>query len=851
MTVRKPPRLFFSYSHDSSSHDARVLALAKRLAGHGCDCHLDQYEPNPAEGWPQWMDRQLDAADFVLIVCTASYYRKAKAGRRTRSGRGVKFESVLVVGDLYTAGMWNDRFIPVLFEDLPEKLILRPLRGYTRYRVEQPAGYEALLRHLTGQPLHPRPQPGKVPDLPPAGGPARERQAAAGAKRQPIVRGPASAPAAETPAGPVTGGRHALLIAIDRYPNLPGHNQLGSCVNDAQALAWLLLSRFSFRDRDIERLMDAAATQGGIRAAVTRLLERVGPEDVVVLYYSGFGSVAGNEDVLEGTIVPYDSGRAPSPVLDIGDHEIGLWLRRLADRCAHVAFVFDSCHSGQILRDGFGAKERYVGPTPSLAGSLGQEGSADSLDHLASRCVLLTACAPHEAAFTLPAEQAGGVSHGAFTYRLCQALARARGGTTYRELFEELVPLVSTDLPSQHPQFRGDGSIPIFGLFNLESRRDVPIRQAAGRLGTVVLAAGVASGVTAGSTWDVYPPGRERFDPAVSPLGRVEVTRVSDLESEARLVSGSLGAAGAPGAPPARAVESTRRYGEMVYPVEIRLPASPSPPHLEAVQRLRAAIARSRVLRLHRDDGMAAARVYLLPARRAVHDGPVPALGPLAEDTWAVVGRDGELLLPPLAASEAEVEATLVGRLDRRARCQFVMDLTDPGGPLTGQVRLALLGREGDRWVERGVDPGGPAPSEPVFCNGERMAFQIAHTHSAPLYFFLLDLGLSGAVTMIYPTAGGNHEPAPAERATLVGTKPGEELTLHLPAGFPVAGTRAARQRGWLETLKLFATTHADGHPVGRLLEITLQGYGLRSATAGQAGEGQWTVVQRSFRLLP
>jgi hypothetical protein len=81
VTARSHPRLFLSYSRDSADHDARVLALAERLADDGCICALDQYEPNPKEGWPQWMDRQLDDADFVLVICTEGYYRKAKAGR--------------------------------------------------------------------------------------------------------------------------------------------------------------------------------------------------------------------------------------------------------------------------------------------------------------------------------------------------------------------------------------------------------------------------------------------------------------------------------------------------------------------------------------------------------------------------------------------------------------------------------------------------------------------------------------------------------------------------------------------------------------------------------------------------
>jgi hypothetical protein len=177
MKKAQPLRAFISYSRDSPQHCERVLALAERLAADGCACALDQWEPNPAEGWPAWMDRQLDEADFVLVVCTPGYYRKAKAGRRPAAGLGVRFESVLILNDLYQAEMWNERFVPVLFEDLDPTQILRPLRGYTRHRVDREDGYEDLLRQLTGQPRLRPPRPGKLRRLPPRarpGGPAGE-----------------------------------------------------------------------------------------------------------------------------------------------------------------------------------------------------------------------------------------------------------------------------------------------------------------------------------------------------------------------------------------------------------------------------------------------------------------------------------------------------------------------------------------------------------------------------------------------------------------------------------------------------------------------------------------------------
>ena len=369
--------------------------------------------------------------------------------------------------------------------------------------------------------------------------------------------------------------------------------------------------------------------------------------------------------------------------------------------------------------------------------------------------------------------------------------------------------------------------------------------------------------MTAGSTWVLYPPSTKSLASGARPLGRLEVTRVLALESEARLLEGEMGVAGG------RAVEQTHRYGEARFDVEIDVGATRLPAALAA---LRAGIEASSLLRLHRDEGTtAAARIYLLPARAgALAGAAVPAAGALPRDSWAVVGADGELSMRVHAAAELGVLTLLLENLEKRARYRAAMELADPGGSLSGRVDLEVLGREGERWVERGVDDQGVTRSEPSFRAGERIAFRITHCHPAPLFFYLLDFGLSGAISLIYPAMGGQQKPVSRDGATLVGTGAGEEITLCLPAGFPYGGDSAAQRTGWLETVKLFATTEeadfsalvqrtvrdaapppADS-PLSRLLRTSLAGHGKREMeVARPAAPGDWTVIQRSFRLLP
>ncbi|HEV2964908.1 MAG TPA: toll/interleukin-1 receptor domain-containing protein, partial [Candidatus Angelobacter sp.] len=64
------PKVFISYSHDSSEHQDRVRQLADRLRCDGIDACIDQYTPAPPQGWPMWTEEQIRTADYVLLVCS-------------------------------------------------------------------------------------------------------------------------------------------------------------------------------------------------------------------------------------------------------------------------------------------------------------------------------------------------------------------------------------------------------------------------------------------------------------------------------------------------------------------------------------------------------------------------------------------------------------------------------------------------------------------------------------------------------------------------------------------------------------------------------------------------------------
>lgn len=144
------PVVFISYSHDSEAHREQVLGFAQRLRVDGFDTRLDRFLPgSPPEGWPRWMLDQLDAADFVLLVCTETYYRRFRGHEVPGLGKGVDWEGSLITLEIYEARSKTQKFVPVLFSEAEAHFVPEPLRGQTHYLLDS-NGYAAIVDFLAG-----------------------------------------------------------------------------------------------------------------------------------------------------------------------------------------------------------------------------------------------------------------------------------------------------------------------------------------------------------------------------------------------------------------------------------------------------------------------------------------------------------------------------------------------------------------------------------------------------------------------------------------------------------------------------------------------------------------------------
>ncbi len=168
-TAQRPKRVLISYAQESDDHRARIRKLADQLRAHGIDAMIDQYEPHPPEGWPLWMERQIEHADFVLVVCTEIYRQRADGTEQPGRGLGVAWEADLIREELYRSAHRNERFIPVVFDAGHQRVIMKKLADATFYVLNEHEldatsndnGYVKLYRHLTGQPLVVKPELGR------------------------------------------------------------------------------------------------------------------------------------------------------------------------------------------------------------------------------------------------------------------------------------------------------------------------------------------------------------------------------------------------------------------------------------------------------------------------------------------------------------------------------------------------------------------------------------------------------------------------------------------------------------------------------------------------------------------
>ena len=134
--------------------------LATRLREAGVDAILDLWELQPGADLPAFMEKNLVAADRVLMVCTDNYVAKANAGTG-----GVGYEKMIVTADLLKS-IDSNKLIPLIrqggTQNVPTFLRTKVFLDFSR-EDQFEFSFDELTRTLHNAPLFVKPAIGVKP----------------------------------------------------------------------------------------------------------------------------------------------------------------------------------------------------------------------------------------------------------------------------------------------------------------------------------------------------------------------------------------------------------------------------------------------------------------------------------------------------------------------------------------------------------------------------------------------------------------------------------------------------------------------------------------------------------------
>lgn len=161
--IKKIPKAFLSYSHDSLEHKKWVLDLATRLRSNGIESIIDQWSLGPGDDLPHFMEQNLISADRVLMICTENYVDKANKG-----AGGVGYEKMIVTADLLKR-IDSNKVIPLIRQSgthfAPTFLQTKLYLDFSRDD-QMESSFDDLVRSIHGAPLYTAPPVSNNPFVP-------------------------------------------------------------------------------------------------------------------------------------------------------------------------------------------------------------------------------------------------------------------------------------------------------------------------------------------------------------------------------------------------------------------------------------------------------------------------------------------------------------------------------------------------------------------------------------------------------------------------------------------------------------------------------------------------------------
>ncbi|MFL5980304.1 MAG: caspase family protein [Gaiellaceae bacterium] len=489
----------------------------------------------------------------------------------------------------------------------------------------------------------------------------------------------------------------------------------------------------------IQTLTGEDASRDGIVNAAEALIGAAGPDDAVVLYYSGHGGRMQHPDweARQATglpaylqfIVPWDiESSTDEDFRGLLAEELSALQWRLTERTHNVTTILDCCHSGYMARDMM-LFPKAISKTFPIDGLLARVSTLPAEHRGGGRdtnpyAVRIVACQPEQSAF----ERQG---HGVLTESLAALLGEGGAGVTWTVIGTLVRDRVVTLAPQQ-PEIEGPAQRLPFTLDVRQRPQAYPVRL---DNGDVTIEAATLLGIAAGDRFRLVGPDGETT---------VGDARVADLDGDVAILE----------------ADSAVPEGAQAVPVETSVPRRPV--------RVTAS----------GETGAALAELIGKSPRLRVAEADEPVLATIAANGKLVIEDAAGQALRTDGESEPHAAVELVELLATGERMRTLS---------SGQGAAAL-----DAAVEVELVRHVDEERKPCRLNGERLfeddrvSLTVRNRSDSVLYIWLFDVGVSSRTTLVTNDApsGARLEPAgTAGDARTIGGSSG--TALDWPADVP------------------------------------------------------------------
>jgi len=310
----------------------------------------------------------------------------------------------------------------------------------------------------------------------------------------------------------------AVLVGIDDYRMIVP--DLRYAESDVKLIKETLIQYMDFKEENIKMLLGKEATRNGIRLAITDWLKkRVTHGDRAIMYFSGHGmqfdDYSGDEeDGKDELLCAYDSHSTLSSY--VKDDDLSSWFREINTDFKMV--ILDCCHSGTGTKDVLDGgllnagevpliKEGHLPPDVEIELSESEEararGVGDASRDVFEDTILLSGCAADQVSMESPRYK-----HGVLTYYFTQVLnsmadANEDKVVTVEEAVKEATNRIKQKGWKQDPQLEGDFKNKVLiGKRELKETKYGTIEKISA--GVITISQGQEHNVVKGSIYNVF-----------------------------------------------------------------------------------------------------------------------------------------------------------------------------------------------------------------------------------------------------------------------------------------------------------------------------------------------------------